>query len=71
MNDAYLLGISEGRDFLNFELANGETDVAELARQMIDTIERNLARGFGGEMRQHMLGERDFWRNQLKKFGRQ
>lgn len=68
-SQAYLLGISEGRELLKFEQSRGETDIAGLARAMIDTITRNLARGFGGEMRQFMLGERDFWRNQLKKYG--
>lgn len=67
VTEAYLLGIKDARETLNYDIARGETDVTELARQMIATIEANLRQGFGGEMRQFMLGGRDFWRNQVKK----
>jgi hypothetical protein len=67
VTEAYLLGINEGRDFQRDTLARGETIDRAFVTDHIATIERVMAKGFASTMRDFMRGERDFWRNQLKK----
>ena len=57
----YLMGISEARAVLR---KNG----MEVAREELDNVNRTL-RGFDASspVGQMLRGERDFWRNQLKK----
>jgi hypothetical protein len=66
VSQAYLLGIDEGRDFMRHCVEAGDTIDRAFIADHIDTIERTMAQGFGGEMRDFMRGERDFWRNKLK-----
>ncbi len=67
VSQAYLDGIIEGRDFQRDTLARGETIDRAFVTDHIATIERTMAQGFSGTMRDFMCGERDYWRNQLKK----
>ncbi|MEO5867233.1 MAG: hypothetical protein ABIQ19_09000 [Sphingomonas sp.] len=61
-SDTYLMGIREGREYLNRFRPN----LAE-ARDVLANIECTLRRGFGREVAEMLRGERDFWRNQIKK----
>lgn len=65
VSQAYLDGILEGRDFMRHCVEAGDTIDRAFIADHIDTIERTM-RGFSGEMRDFMRGERDFWRNKLK-----
>lgn len=58
----YLMGISEGRDYL-------KRFGAEDAQAHLDNIERTIRSGFDASspVGQMLRGERDFWRNQIKK----
>jgi hypothetical protein len=67
VSQAYLDGISEGRDFQRFCIAAGDTLDRAFITDHIAAIERTMAQGFSGTMRDFMRGERDFWRNQIKK----
>jgi hypothetical protein len=62
----YLLGITEGRDFKRDCIQRGDTIDRAFITDHIATIDRVMAQGFAGAMRDFMRGERDFWRNQLK-----
>ena len=57
----YLMGIREGRESLR---RNGP----EIAAQELDNLNRTI-RMFGSDsaVGQMLRGERDFWRNQIKK----
>lgn len=70
VSQAYLIGISEGRALLRqFQLdgiATRDTFAAALAN-----CEALLRQGFAGEMRDCFRGERDFWRGQCAKFGKE
>lgn len=68
VSQSYLDGISDERAILRQAIADGETDLAGLARDMLDNINRTIARGWSGEMAEYMRGSRDFWRHQLKKY---
>jgi hypothetical protein len=65
---AYLMGIHEGRQFKRRCIECGDTIDRAFVTAHIDAIERTMAQGFSGTMRDFMRGERDFWRNQLKKW---
>lgn len=68
VTESYLDGIREGRSLLKAWQAEGLVDVPALARASIDNLNR-LCRQFGARspVGQMLRGERDFWRNQLKK----
>lgn len=68
VSQSYLDGIADERAILRQAIADGETDLAALARDMLDNINRTIARGWSGEMAEYMRGSRDFWRNQVKKY---
>jgi hypothetical protein len=65
VSQAYLLGISEGRAMLGRFEADGMADLATFKAELAN-CEAMLRQGFSGDMRQCCLGERDFWRNQVK-----
>jgi hypothetical protein len=67
VSQAYLDGILEGRDFKRHCIASGDTIDRAFIAEHIAAIERTMAQGFGGAMRDFMRGERDFWRNQMAK----
>lgn len=64
VTEAYLLGIKEGRNHLNNfpELIN---DIETM--QTIAYSSTVLAKNSSGEMKEFHKGDRDFWRNQIKK----
>lgn len=66
VSQSYLDGILEGRDFKRHCVEAGDTIDREFTSSHLDAIERTM-RGFSGPMRGFMRGERDYWRNQLKK----
>ena len=68
VSQSYLDGVADERAFLRRAIADGEADLAGLAREMLDTINRAVARGWSGEIAEYMRGSRDFWRNQVKKY---
>lgn len=68
VSQSYLDGIRDERAVLRQAIADGETDLAALARDMLDNISRTIAQGWSGEMAEYMRGSRDFWRNQVKKY---
>lgn len=68
VSQSYLDGIRDERAILRQAIADGETDLAALARDMLDNINRTIAQGWSGEMAEYMRGSRDFWRNQVKKY---
>ena len=68
VTDTYLMAITDERAVLKQAIADGETDLAQLARDMLANIEATYARGWSGEMAEYMRGSRDFWRNQAKKY---
>lgn len=57
---AYLMGIKEGRAFLKAFPDTNPAHEYEACRTM-------LAQGFSGDMAEFIRGERDFWKNQIKK----
>lgn len=68
VTQSYLSGMADERAILRQAIADGETDLAGLARDMLDNIDRTIARGWSGEMAEYMRGSRDFWRHQVKKY---
>jgi len=61
VTEEYLAGIREGREWLKREgMANAEAHLDNLNR----TIQRFAASNPVGQM---LRGERDFWRNQIKR----
>lgn len=68
VTEDYLEGIREGRTLLRQWQMQGEPDIASMARTAHDTTTR-LCREFDAQspVGQLFRGERDFWRNQLKK----
>lgn len=68
ISQAYLDGIREGRSLLNAWLAEGLDDVAELARvSLANAQERCRMFDASTDIGQLTRGERDFWRNQIRK----
>lgn len=63
ISDAYILGIKDGRAFLN---AFPGLTLAEKTA-CLENCKRQLKRGFAQPMRDLFKGERDFWINQIKK----
>ena len=60
VSEAYLLGIREGREFLKrFPDSN--------PRHEYEACCRTLREGFSGDMAEFMRGERDFWKNRIKR----
>lgn len=59
----YIAGIKEGRSLLN---ANPETTEVEMKMHVI-TLNAMLKSGYSKPMKDLFKGERDFWRNQIKK----
>ena len=51
---------------LKYAIAAGD-DIAELARDMLNSAKRTRAMGWSGEMADYMRGSVDFWANQVKK----
>ena len=68
VTSSYLDGIRDGRALLKAWQAEGPVDVLALASASIDTLDRTC-RQFDAQspVGQYLRGERDFWRNQLKK----
>ena len=68
VSSSYLDGIREGRELLKVWQAEGPVDVPALARASLVTLDR-LCRQYGAQspVGQMLRGERDFWRNQIKK----
>lgn len=64
VSDAYLLGISEGRSLLrSLDYVPSVADMEAFA----DNCSAQLQRGFDKSMADTFRGERDFWRNQIRK----
>lgn len=57
----YLAGIREGREYLK----RFKPDLAD-ARAVLANVESTL-KGFTGPVGDMLRGERDFWRNQIRK----
>ena len=68
VSSTYLMALTNGRAVLKQAIADGETDLAQLARDMLANIETTYARGWSGEMAEYMRGSRDFWLNQVNKY---
>lgn len=66
VSQAYCMGISEGRALLRQFERDGIADL-ETARRALANCDECLAMGFSGDMRDTLKGERDFWRNQVKR----
>ena len=68
VTESYLDGIRDGRAILKAWQAEGLVDVLALARASIDNLTRTC-RQFDAQLPvgQYLRGERDFWRNQIKK----
>lgn len=67
-SQAYLDGIVEGRQLLRAWQAEGHTDVIELAKASLVSLDRLCAMyGAQNPVGQMFRGERDYWRNKLKK----
>lgn len=60
---AYLLGIKEGRAFLR---ANPGLSIDGM-RACLATSQLLLRSGFSGDVAEMFRGERDFWKNQIKR----
>lgn len=67
ITESYLLGISEGRSLLKSIEARGETVTTSDMQQFADNCTAQLSRGFARELSDTFRGERDFWRNQIKR----
>ena len=66
VSESYLLGIREGRELFRSCQQRGE-NIAELAPGFAANAQAQLSRGFGPEMSALFRGERDFWRQQIRK----
>lgn len=64
VTDSYILGIKEGRNTLKNHPELSPDDI----RREIDSCTR-LMRSYSQPMKDVFKGQRDFWRNQLKKRG--
>lgn len=68
VSSSYLDGIRDGRALLRSWQAEGLSDVTELARASLVTLASTCAMyDAQSPVGQYLRGERDFWRNQLKK----
>jgi hypothetical protein len=65
VSHAYCIGITEGRAFWRQLEKEGRANL-ETAREALATSEQCLAMGFGGDIRDSIRGERDFWRQRIK-----
>ena len=66
ITQAYLRGIREGRETLQQFERDGIANL-ETARAALANCKELLGMGFADEMRDSFRGERDFWKNQIKK----
>ena len=57
----YLLGVRDGREYLN-RFRPTLFDQREIVRNLEQTL-----KGFSGPVAEHLRGERDFWKNQIRK----
>lgn len=62
VTDTYLMGIREGREYLQRFRPSIDD-----ARAVLANIEMTLRQGFGREVGDMLRGERDFWRLQIRK----
>lgn len=62
VTEAYILGIKEGRAYRNAWPDETKSDM----QRHIDNLTA-LIRTHSGDLKESFKGERDFWRNQLKK----
>jgi len=67
VSEAYLLGIKEGRDNLRWLKSQGEEVDYDRMIELLENIKAVLRMGFPDEMADFLRGERDFWKNQIKK----
>ena len=69
VTESYLEGLPDGRALLRAWQAEGASELAGLARASLDTLNRTCPR-FEAQspVGQYLRGERDFWRNQVKKY---
>ena len=65
VSEAYLIGVSEGRSLLK-RLKADKLDSLETRRSALLNVQTRLKMGFGGEMREALRGERDFWKLQVE-----
>lgn len=66
VSSSYIMALTDERAILKEAIAAG-ANIAELARDMLASIERTRAMGWSGEMADYMRGSVDFWTNQVKK----
>lgn len=62
ISQAYALGISEGRALLKENPGFTRADMQRCMENASDCM-----RTHGGDMREAFKGQRDFWKNQIKK----
>lgn len=68
ISQSYLDGIVEGRQLLKAWQAEGFTDIPALAQASLESLNRLCTMyDATNPVGQMMRGERDFWRNQIKK----
>ena len=58
----YVLGIRDGREYLK-RFKPSLFDMRDIVRNIEETMQTFNA----GPVKEHLKGERDFWRNQIKK----
>lgn len=69
VHEAYLMALSDERSILRQAVADGE-DIGKLARDMLESCNATMARGWSGDMADYVRGSRDFWANQVRKWGK-
>lgn len=66
VSSSYIMALTDERAILKEAIAAG-VNIADLARDMLASIERTRAMGWSGDMADYMRGSVDFWTNQAKK----
>jgi len=61
VSQEYLLGIRDGREYKR-RFDPTLFDMREIVRNIENTLQ-----GFSGPVAEHLRGERDFWKNQIKR----
>ena len=61
ITQAYLIGLQEGRDYLK-RFPDTSIEDMKITYQYL----QQLVRDFSGDVKESFMGERDFWKNQIK-----
>jgi len=62
VTDEYLMGIRDGREYLK----KFQPDLFDM-HMLLANIDMTLRQRLGREVSDHLRGERDFWKHQIKK----